>query len=729
MRIAAGVVCSIALTALIACGDEALAPDIEATVEARVAEERADEAAKAAEIEAGVAATMVALAPPTFTPTPLPTETPTLTLTPLPIETPIPTSTNTPTAIPSTTATPQPTLTPTNTPTLTPTHTPTNTPTPAATPIPTATHTPVPTNTPTHTATPPSTATYTPVPTNTPTPEPSIADVVDQARKSVVHIVGSTGSGSGFVVESTGYILTNAHVVEGETDLTVVLDGGIGTLGKVVIQDPERDIALVKIDRGQQPALRFATENPRIGEEVVALGYPFGTSGLENMTISTGVISAYQSFDGINHVQTDAAVNPGNSGGPLLDMNGRVVGMNTRGVQKDISEGLNFAIHYSVLYQRLAIMIVEATAPPTPTPTRTPTPTPLPTPDALTEATRRIIGEFGPIDASIEHDPDDGFIDEYEADVSITDGIIEARFFNPYSSQTGSWGSGFLFRFGTGRFHTVFVTQAGRWHHYLRTGDAANDQQVGSGFSAAIAIGAFDSNHIRVIAIGGEGMLFVNGKFVTTLDLNGLMDAGHVSAIAGYFAGDGVAGKSTQFEDFRIAPIQSTPSFGPTDGSIEHKDDGFIDGHEADGSITDGIIEARFFNPYSSQTANWSNGFLFRWAPSNPDNAFHTVVITQAGRWHHYLRTGDIANEQQVGSGSSTAIATGEDDSNHIRILAIGAEGTLFVNGKFVTILDLSGLTDAGRAFAITGYFNDSVVAGRSTQFEDFQIRPITSPQ
>ena len=196
-------------------------------------------------------------------------------------------------------------------------------------------------------------------------------------------------------------------------------------------------------------------------------------------------------------------------------------------------------------------------------------------------------------------------------------------------------------------------------------------------------------------------------------------------AIAGYFAGDGVAGKSTQFEDFRITPIHSTSSFGPVDGSIEHKDDGQIDVYGANVSLADGIIEARFFNPYSSETGRWNNGFIFRWAPSSSDNIFHTVVVTQAGRWYHLLRTGDASNTQQMGSGLSTAIATGEYDSNHIRVIVIGGDGALFVNGEFVATLDLSGLIDVGLVSAITGYFNDSVVAGKSTQFEDFQIRPI----
>ena len=517
------------------------------------------------------------------------------------------------------------------------------------------------------------------------------------------------------MVDSTGYILTNAHVVEGTTDLTVVLDGGIRTSGKVVKRDTKRDIALLKIDRGRQPILRFAT-SVRIGEDVVALGYPFGTDGLENMTISTGVVSAFQLFDGINYVQTDAAVNPGNSGGPLLDMNGRVVGMNTSGMRKDISEGLNFAIHYSILSERLKTMIAEANAPPTPTPTRAPTPTPHPTP----------VGAFGPVDGSIEHDPDDGKIDTYETNVTLVDGIIEARFFNPYSSETGRWGSGFLFRTGSSWFHTVFVTQSGDWYHYRRTGDASNDQQVDTGFSVAIATGAYDSNLIRLIVSGEAGTLFVNGEYVATLDLSEVMDAGGVYAIVGYFAGDGVAGKSTQFEDFKITPIQSTPSFERLDGSIEHRmpDTGWIDAYTTDLSLVDGIIEARFFNPYASQTGSWSSGFLFRWVPSRPDNAFHTVVITQSGRWHHILRIGD-GEQRSLRTGSSDAISIGAYDSNHIQIIIIEDVGTLFVNGRYVAALDLSGLIDAGSVSAVATYFTSDGVVGESTQFEDFKVTQI----
>ena len=118
----------------------------------------------------------------------------------------------------------------------------------------------------------------------------------------------------------------------------------------------------------------------------------------------------------------------------------------------------------------------------------------------------------------------------------------------------------------------------------------------------------------------------MNGEFVATLDLSGLLDAGRVSAIAGYFS-DEVAGKSTQFEEFKITPIQSAPAggLGPVDGSIEHKDDGQIDVYAANVSLADGIIEAQFFNPYSSH----SDGATGLYSA----DIFHTVVVTQAGRW------------------------------------------------------------------------------------------------
>ena len=302
---------------------------------------------------------------------------------------------------------------------------------------------------------------------------------------------------------------------------------------------------------------------------------------------------------------------------------------------------------------------------------------------------------------------------------------MEARFFNPYSSQAGTWSSGFLFRRNYGSlFHAVVVHESGWWEHDLRTPEGFDSRASGS--SSAIATSANGSNLIRVIIIGEEGMLFVNGVFVATLDLGGLMGAGHVIAVGGYNKTDGVAGESTRFEGLKVRPIPSQGGVGPIGGSIEHHmpTTGRIDGYSTRVPLMDGIIEARFYNPYSSQAGKWSSGFLLRWAPSEPNNIFHTVTVTDAGRWYHYLRMGDSSNEQLTGSGFSTAISTSASGSNLIRIIAVGGEGTLFVNGEFVSALDLSGLTDVGRVTAVATFFLSDGVTGESTRFEGLTIRP-----
>ena len=387
-------------------------PDIEATVQAAVQKAlptatNTPEPDFQATVHAGIAGTMEVLArtpsptpvpEPTATPIPLPTPTPT----PVPTDTPTPTPTDTPTPIPTNTPTPTFTATPTPTHTPTATHTPvptatpvpTNTPTPTETPspVPTDTPTPKPTATPTPTDTPiPSptplptpiishtpivlpSATHTPVSTPTTIPSTTIADIVEQARAGVVRIEGTSGSGSGFIVDSDGYILTNEHVIEDQPRLTVVFDNGARLTARVIASDSTRDIALLKVTPSRiLTVLPFAT-SIREGEDVIALGYPLGGDLRGSMTITKGIVSAFRSMRGISHIQTDAAINPGNSGGPLLNLNGEVVGMNTS-VQRDIqgedyfAQGIGFAIKFDVLNSRLTAMKSGQSSHPTPIPT------------------------------------------------------------------------------------------------------------------------------------------------------------------------------------------------------------------------------------------------------------------------------------------------------------------------------------------------------------------------
>jgi len=136
-------------------------------------------------------------------------------------------------------------------------------------------------------------------------------------------------AGSGFVISADGYIVTNNHVVENATKVTVVFDDGTEQVADIVGTDERTDLAVVKIEGSDLPFVKFETEQSRVGDWVVAVGNPFGLGG----TVTVGVISGSgRNIGGSNYgdfLQIDAAVNTGNSGGPAFNTKGEVVGVNT----------------------------------------------------------------------------------------------------------------------------------------------------------------------------------------------------------------------------------------------------------------------------------------------------------------------------------------------------------------------------------------------------------------
>jgi serine protease Do len=195
---------------------------------------------------------------------------------------------------------------------------------------------------------------------------PSLSLKKDEQR--VGFVGGQKSSGSGVIVDSTGYIVTNAHVVSGARSIEVTLlqrgangleSGTRHTVAKIVGMDRETDLALLKIDGDNLPALSFTDSSEvKQGQLVIALGSPMG---LDN-SLSVGFISATARQIGSDlsgtYLQTDAPINPGNSGGPLLDIYGRIVGINTMMMsQSGGNEGIGFAIPSSIVshvYQGLA---------------------------------------------------------------------------------------------------------------------------------------------------------------------------------------------------------------------------------------------------------------------------------------------------------------------------------------------------------------------------------------
>ena len=215
-------------------------------------------------------------------------------------------------------------------------------------------------------------------------------------------------------------------------------------------------------------------------------------------------------------------------------------------------------------------------------------------------------------------------------------------------------------------------------------------------------------NHVRVIALGDTGWLFVNGNYEGELDLSGLAGSGTTALFA---LSDGGT-PPTRFKDFTVRSQRKV--YGPRDGTIEHDpDSGFIGEHDTSTSMADGVIEARFFNPYAASEGNWSSGFLIR---RSAGGEFHAVVVEEFGRWFHDLRTGNA--ESVLVEQDSPHISTGSSGSNHIRIIALGGAGSLFINGAYVDELDLSGWIEAGSVSAVGAYFQGHGIAGRSTRFE-----------
>jgi S1-C subfamily serine protease len=239
----------------------------------------------------------------------------------------------------------------------------------------------------------------TPLPTATPiilvaTPTPlseadlALLDVAEQlvinlyerAGPSVVHIttrvvtmsfffgpMSSEGTGSGFVLDEAGHIVTNYHVVENAESITVIFADETETAARVIGVDPRNDLAVLAVEElppDIQPLPLGDASELRVGQRAIAIGNPFGLE----QTLTTGVISALgrplqtESNNFIfNVIQTDAAINPGNSGGPLLNSRGEVIGVNT--AIREGAEGIGFAVPVDTVQRIVPVLIEEGTYP------------------------------------------------------------------------------------------------------------------------------------------------------------------------------------------------------------------------------------------------------------------------------------------------------------------------------------------------------------------------------
>jgi S1-C subfamily serine protease len=172
-----------------------------------------------------------------------------------------------------------------------------------------------------------------------------LEDLIAKAKSAVVYLRGVDKSGTGFFITQTGVIATNAHVAPNEEALALVMSGGIQLDAKVASVDDELDIALVKVAGNGFSYLPLAdTSRVRQGESVFAIG---NTGDGMQFSVTQGIVSSVGPFPSAGHgtwIQTDAQMNPGNSGGPLLNALGEVIGISTQKVTRKNVSGISFAL-------------------------------------------------------------------------------------------------------------------------------------------------------------------------------------------------------------------------------------------------------------------------------------------------------------------------------------------------------------------------------------------------
>ena len=243
----------------------------------------------------------------------------------------------------------------------------------------------------------------------------SLAEVIERIQGGVVRVTAGSGSGSGFIIDESGMVVTNEHVVRGQRKVSIWLTNGTQYSGEVLSRDSTADLALVQIESNDR-FHAIAVGNPagvRVGDEVLALGFPLVGKFGNSLTVTRSIVSSIRTVNGVDLLQTDAAINPGNSGGPLIDRDGNVIGVNSFRIEETTSGRPVASIGFAVSVIELQPMVPSLSGQPAQTPSRSvhePTMPPTPTPPAVRTpssdagiAIDSISAESPNISSSVEH--------------------------------------------------------------------------------------------------------------------------------------------------------------------------------------------------------------------------------------------------------------------------------------------------------------------------------------
>ncbi len=367
-----------------------------------------------------------------------------------------------------------------------------------------------------------------------------LPDLVERSKSSVVRILANPG-GSGFVVHPLGYIMTNAHVLRLGGPLAITFENGSSYTARLVFHDAVRDIAFLKIDSLMKfPALAFATE-ARDGEDAFALGYQSGF--IEALSTKKGIVSAQAQRGPVSWIQTDAAINPGDSGGPLLNMRGQVIGMSTLGLRGPegylgLRQGMNYAISSDTLSFQFNGMILDEVI------------------SSISRSNLPSLNAFGPTNGSLPCNPIEAAILNALADVGNF--VVESSFVMPSLAGNNGWRAGFTFgdRYSPwqllpSRSHAIHIDGSGKWVHSSKSEREREYTVLAASYSTSIKTVPGGINHLSMMVSGNIGWLFINGEYTDQLDISGRAMPGQIAI----FATADRETLPTRFFDFRVRPL------------------------------------------------------------------------------------------------------------------------------------------------------------------------------
>ena len=527
-------------------------------------------------------------------------------------------------------------------------------------------------------------------------------EVVERVTPGVVRIITPNSVGSGFIIATDGRVVTNEHVVGAHRRVTVRIPGAGSYDARVLGVDAIADLAIVDIDGGDGFAVFDMGDSGSlsIGEDVVAVGYPLDDVLGNAPTITRGVVSSVRKFGGVEHIQTDAAVNPGNSGGPLFNGAGEVIGVNTfiirdAGGQSGNIEGINLAISINEVKKRLPSLSVGESV--------GVTPTPAPTPGAATGS-----GHFILESGQLPHEKD-GKIESITAFADVLNFTISADFAVPYSESVGGWSVGFMFRRSSNdNLSHIAIRQSGRYSHYERRDGEST--RLANGYISDWKRSVGDKNKMTLVAIEGRGWLFVNSKYVSDFDLSGANESGSLEIATGLFTGDEVEGETTRVSDVSASSLEKLR--GPSYGSMTNKLTGLNTSSNNVALVNSRLAYARVEFRTTGIASSLSALTLF---PSLAvSDEFLLFYASSYGRWGIAYSSDGESQELESGSYNTSRI------SNRLEILYMGDTAVVYVNGELLDTADISFVEKSDDTGILAAIYYSQVDS--TAQYENFVV-------